>query len=575
MTEWAPKLQGSDLFREGAHRIRLVVVSAGEGLRAGEYVGVLRADDRGSRLSADLYFGADDGGEGIVFPRGAWAVYIAAKEMREREATVELDCEVYRQDAEVAWRKEGAVVAVLSREEQVAGPRLVRGFVREHSGRELGTIELRHVAPHVRRATIVGRSASDCAVPTSNGGDVGWTQVFGGAGWDVKVENGVPAEREAADGVWSYAELHAALAEGHDGAVLDEEWRYVLMCVPQVRSSEGDLVRGVMFDFGAADINRIPREGSAIAARYRFSDANSWGEARGRLLQEVPAAYLRTAAHELGHAMGLSAHTTQTFGIMNTTEVVAKGARPPVRFPDNIDWSFAPEDLVRLRHLPDSWVRPGGDAFAGQALDLSEAGGGRSRVSLSVQPATDAVPLGVPVRLVMTIRNASASRLVMSGDWGIGSGQMLVVVRDAEGRRHVAVFAVGCAENQGSVVVKPGEQSTRRLALLWGSRGPLFRRGGLYRIAVRLLLDGKGGRHGVTAATEVRVRKAIAGPRRKLVNAIFRDKGIWVMTEIGCDHSHAASGTRQRVLADRTLGPHYRAIESGRVKRGRPRPEGK
>src|SRR5439155_10290908 len=61
-------------------------------------------------------------------------------------------------------------------------------------------------------------------------------------------------------------------------------------------------------------------------AKSRAEPTGRWGEATGKLLQEVPNAYLRVAVHEIGHAMDL-AHNTKDNGFMNTTDAIADASK--------------------------------------------------------------------------------------------------------------------------------------------------------------------------------------------------------------------------------------------------------
>src|SRR4030095_10758684 len=118
---------------------------------------------------------------------------------------------------------------------------------------------------------------------------------------------------------------------------------------------------GHMYDDTAGTDGR-PREGLMVASQWQIPDKEEWGDLRGKRTGET-VLYFRTAVHELGHAMNLW-HNKFDNGIMNPTDVIAASSVKPgsARFPYNMLWAFAPDDVHRLRHWPDIMVRPGGTA---------------------------------------------------------------------------------------------------------------------------------------------------------------------------------------------------------------------
>ncbi|WP_205728261.1 hypothetical protein, partial [Bacillus wiedmannii] len=87
--------------------------------------------------------------------------------------------------------------------------------------------------------------------------------------------------------------------------------------------------------------------------------------ARGRPLDEVPAAFLRTLVHEAGHAFNLwhPKHDVHNPGIgieiMNQTGDVMGFATAANPYPGNAGFVFSEHDRTSLIHSPDPQVRPG------------------------------------------------------------------------------------------------------------------------------------------------------------------------------------------------------------------------
>ena len=166
-----------------------------------------------------------------------------------------------------------------------------------------------------------------------------------------------------------------------------------------------------MYDNAATDSNDVPREGIGIGTGW-VPDEPFWGPLVGRRFGEATSSYFRTALHEVGHAMGLQ-HNVADFGVMNTTDVLARRATQPA-FPENALWSFAADDRHRLRHLPDPWVRPGGIPF-GQSFESAPiadeaAAEAPAGLQLHVEPLLEVVPLGAPVRVEFRLSNHGRRR---------------------------------------------------------------------------------------------------------------------------------------------------------------------
>lgn len=140
-----------------------------------------------------------------------------------------------------------------------------------------------------------------------------------------------------------------------DSTDLDTEWKYYILVVKLIEETE----RGIMFDAGATDSDRCPREGICIATNWipPATGEPSWGQAAGQRWGSQAAPYFRTVIHELGHAFGLDHNDA---GYMNTSDTYAYATTPDTPFPTNLEWFWKAEDLERLRTWPDVYLRPGG-----------------------------------------------------------------------------------------------------------------------------------------------------------------------------------------------------------------------
>ena len=418
------------------------------------YLGTLRVHRVGATLtvSGDLYLRhvsagspdeaarEPDPADGIpVFPRADYRYYLRAIGVSDSPGTQEsftLTFELFRFNAAVtAWTNEGVSTVQLSWTTAPpgypSGADYLTGDVRNSAGSVTGTLSLGWVSPFLRRSTVEIDRVPDGVVPRTNGSaGHGWEQVFAAVGWELTVIESDDTVVETSGESWDDAEMHTAMLEYRDRrhGLLDVEWRYHLLCVRLLDRS----ARGIMYDSAAADVNSTAREGVGIACDWVYEpDEPSWGDLRGKRFGDDEPTYFRTAVHELGHAMGLY-HNASDNGFMNTTDVIARRARPGRPFPQNIRWAFHPDDEKRLRHMPDVWVRPGGVQFGEDysvapiaADDLVQRPEG---LRLEVCPVEELLPFGAPARVDFTLVNGSTApvlapaTLSLRGGDGAGEG---------------------------------------------------------------------------------------------------------------------------------------------------------
>ena len=124
---------------------------------------------------------------------------------------------------------------------------------------------------------------------------------FATAGFDVQVIadpfQGGQSGGAAKEG-FTYAELHRAMRERRNPPPADRLHAHVFVA-NYLAGKNGKNVLGVMYNFGANDLNKRPREGVAIFGRHPLlSDPRL-------LLDEREREYMFTLVHEVGHALNM------------------------------------------------------------------------------------------------------------------------------------------------------------------------------------------------------------------------------------------------------------------------------
>jgi hypothetical protein len=539
-----------------------------------ELEGTLRVerDDVNTIASGDLYLhrpGAPrpDPAAGIpIFPLKQYRHYMRVTKILEGAAEAErfpLDFELHRYDRKFTrFVPAGAFHARMAFTDSPDGfpSDFLRGDVRDADGDVVGTLTMGWISPHLRRATIEIDRVAGCERPLANSAGLEWHDVFEQVGWHVSVLVS-DSDVEEPDEPWTKKELHAAIKGHRDSVDLDREWRYWLVCVKHI--DEAVNPRGVMFDDIVTDSNHVPREGAAIAADWMVTDAPLWGHAAGLRFGTVTDAYFRAAVHEIGHAMGLAHNLTDT-GFMNTTETIAGRAQLPQQFPENIQWSFAPIDAERLRHLPDMTVRPGGVPWRPllDAVPISAGDDEPDGVELEVEPLLTAVPIGAPVRVELRLSNRGDGAI--PADLSLDAGFVSGTVTDPSGTTRSFGSLLACADGQrlADADLVPGS-----MTLLRGGEGALFPLPGAHTVDVDVRWDLDGVPMRVSGSGAVMVTAAVDSAHAAAALAVLTAPDALLTLALGGDHLPEGQAAIATALECEVLRPHFAYVEAKRVAR--------
>lgn len=440
----------------------------------------------------------------------------------------------------------------------------LEGDVKDSASKVVGRLTMGWVSKYLRKATIEIDRVSVSEAPLNNGAGVSWASVFEDINWELNLDVSDSNVAEPSGESWSDAELHKAMLAKRDSADLDSEWRYHILAVKKLDSTP----RGLMYDNGGTDSNNVPREGIGISSHWIIPNTSDWGLVKGQRFGASPKAYFRTAVHEIGHAFGLY-HNTVDFGFMNTTDVISAGATASTPFPNNIKWSYAVDDLMRLRHFPDIYVRPGGTPFGTSyaSTPLSPADGvvQADQLTLKATPLQEVLPLGAPVRVNLELTNTSDQPAVAPQRLNMKTGVVKGSVTNPSGQtKHFSSFIL-CLDDDGTVSLQPGESIKDSITLLRGPQGALFAAAGLYRIKVDLHWEADGGEFQTSAETDIIVTPAVEPSHAKAALKVLTTPDVLLVLVLGGDHLTDGIEAIQAALNDPILRPHYAYIEAKRL----------
>jgi hypothetical protein len=589
-TPQAPRDQARSL-RHGCYLLRYTPVSGDVPLHQLHYDGTLRVERNGSSTTAsgDLYLhrppvfvpggvntpglGEPDPGSGIpIFPRADYRYYVRVTTILEDGTTADaftLGFELHRFEAATnGWVSEGAFTARMAWTTAPSGypspDDYLSGEVTDPAGTVVGTITTGWVSKYLRKALIEIDRVAESEPPLDNGAGVNWRTVFDQIGWDMTVVQSNSDVDEPSGDSWSDAEMHAAMLDRRDSADLDREWRYHILCVRNIDSTP----RGIMYDAYSTDSNSVPREGIGIATHWVIPDEDPWGRVKGVRFGAAAAPYFRTALHEIGHAMGLY-HNTVDNGVMNTTDVIAESATPPVQFPDNIQWLHAPDDRKRLRHFPDIWVRPGGTPFGlnynSAPISPDDLIAPATGLVLEVAPLLDSVPIGAPVRIDVALVNTTKRPLPVPHSLSLKAGHVSGKVVDPSGTVRTFSPLVLCLDEESTRPLDPGDRLTDSMTLLRGRQGALFPTPGVYRVSVDLDWEIGGVQLGVTGETTVMVGPAEDKAHADAALQVLSTPDAHLTLVLGGDHLPEGVKAIQAAVKNPVLRPHYAMAEARRV----------
>lgn len=561
------------VLRPGCHLLRFTPKVMGPLVYGCD--GTLRVESDGESLiaSGDLYVhGAEpDPGAGIpIFARARYRAYLRVTRIADDGLT--LGFELFDFDHTTSTWLEGVELSAhMGRAPAPDGypsrDDFLRGEVRDASGGPVGDLTIGWVSPHLRRAVIELDRVAGSEAPLANKAGQGWSDLFKSIGWHVTVEESDLDVLEPSGESWSNAELHAEMLCRRSGTNLDEEWRFWLVSVRRLEADE----RGFMFDRDGADSNNIPREAAGIASHWTVPDEDPWGLAKGRRFGSEPDLYFRTAVHEIGHALGL-VHDARNNGIMCPTLDLAKRAVAPQQFPENISWSYTPKDRLRLCHMPDHWVRPGGVPFGagfGTAPRLPDSADTElGRLELSVSPLLAIVPIGAPVRVDLTLRNTHTDPVYAPVDLSLKSGNVSGTVTDPAGTIRSFRPLVRLTEPPRLEELARGELTTGSLTLLRGVDGVLFPTAGDHTVEVQVEWESDGVLRRVAGSATVAISPAEDEAHAEAARQIMRAPDALLTLVLGGDHLTSGVKAIRAALAVDVLRPHFAYVEAKRLASG-------
>lgn len=525
------------------------------------------------------YLPAPNPSNGItIFPIKNYSYYLRALQLSDwssNNESIETCFELYRYLKEdKCWEYENQYTTKLSCMPSPYGyPSMgdyMTGDIMNKSNMVVGRISMGWISKYLRKATIQINHAKASEVPSDNGNGSDWYSVFKEVNWDinVKIEECPELNKKQINDAWSQNDLQNVLNSLTQNGNHDAEWRYHILAVPLIKEpDDNEGVRGVMFDYGYLDTNHKPREGIGVSSHWKV---NQPGQYNNMPQGKVSGLYFRSAVHEIGHAMGLQ-HNLVDNGFMNVTETILSIKPANIDPDDFIKWSFASDDLKRLRHMPDIYVRPGGLPL-GTAYPLLPNHPTAeidmcNLCQLTITPLQEVLPLGAPVRLNITLKNISKQTLRIPGNLGDSEKYISGTVISHGNNINNFSTLLKCEEYSGNHInhlentIKPDEEINKSIVLLHNFDGALFPMPGVYKISVDLrwrvaVVDAF-----ITAETNIIVTSPNEAEHSKAALKVITTPEIQLILERGTNNTNNKKGIDAFNIAknNHILRPYYLA----------------
>ncbi len=190
-----------------------------------------------------------------------------------------------------------------------------------------------------------------------------------------------------------------------------------------------------------------------------------------------------------------------------------------------------------------------------------------SELKLEVTALLGEVPLGAPVRVDVKLTNTGEIPMLAPRDVGLRSACMTGFVQDASGRVRTFRPLVHCMDSIDTAVLEAGESITGSMTLLRGAEGALFPSSGVSQIIIKSTWDvGDGSVQAtVTGKTTVFITDAHESKHAAAAHKILTTPDAHLVLVLGGDYLEEGVEAIQQAVEDKTLGPHYAAIEAKRL----------
>ena len=381
----------------------------------------------------------------------------------------------------------------------------------------------------------------------SPGGVLDVPAAYGLAGIEMLASgrrNAIPVSAAGADGVWTDAELHAAMVANFSLWANVPQWKVWLL----VATTHSAGARGIMFDYS----DPHQRQGCAV-----FYDA-----IKGTAPYDQRA-QLRTYVHELGHCFNLL-HSWQKnlakppaplgpnnglgdLSWMNYTWQYQPAVGPggDAAYWAAFPFQFTDNELIHLRHGLYNNVIMGANPFGTGAADIDGdlfAPPVEDRSGLALDLRTKGTfAYGEPVVAELKLSATDTRGVVTHGYLHPKDDYAVIAIRQPSGRTVLyKPMLRRCMDEDRERRVEPGKALYESAFIGHGSHGAYFDQPGRY--ALRAMYTAADGSKIVSPIAELRVRAPLTAKDEEVGELLMGDEQGQLLSLLGSDSPHLKAG---------------------------------
>jgi len=418
---------------------------------------------------------------------------------------------------------------------------------------ELGTVTMEWVSSYFRKAyldihTLQGAEAPQSVDDPDGTGTETFRTIFATAGWDLTVSYKTPditipgslVGIQDSDECWNRENSHELLetVSTYDPSILDKKWKAHLIAIQgRLGCSRGRMFDNEINPADIGDVNNVAREG-AVTYSHDGYDHPNFGDNEDDLQKDTPRAFIRSAAHEVGHAFNMI-HQNNEAGndnsIMTTSPSVAGVLNTAgLDFPEDIDLAFNELCRHHLIHRPDPWVRPGALEFTGSLVGTPEADDvyfyDPSQLKMEITLSRKNIKLGEILKVSWKVTNASKNPIVFPERVTDSSFTARVSITYPDGSiRYVRPVDINADIENPLTLLKAGQYCTAETTLFWNKKGFAFTNPGKHTIEINILWADEGCYACVSASEDLWVDYPVTVHENEVASLILhKDVGRYV-----------------------------------------------
>jgi hypothetical protein len=186
-------------------------------------------------------------------------------------------------------------------------------------------------------------------------------------------------------------------------------------------------------------------------------------------------------------------------------------------------------------------------------------------LKLRVSPLLEAIPIGAPVRIIVSLTNTSDKPLTVPSSLSMETGNVTGQVVNPAGKVRTYSSAIRHIDEMKLRRLEPGQSISNSLILLRGGKGVLFQSLGVHKIIVDAAWAADGVFVKLTGETSVVIKPPVDEAHAKAALQIISTPDPLLTSVVGGDHLEEGTKAIRAGIGNPVLRPHFAFIEAKRI----------